>query len=209
MPIIRPCLSKVVTETLLVSKIAISVAVATVLVATVVVKRSGRAKSRGIATILLLFALAFLLLRFRPSPVIRLADSAWKILSMRILGVPLHGIALGCVRIVAHGLLFAFETIMAAVASVRPAVLLELSRFDFVVGVRSLLGSASTATAAASATASAAASIVIFAAGLLLISSAASTSSSTIPSALVVGVAILLVRLLVWLLVWIGGNGLL
>ena len=61
MPIIRPCLSKVVTETLLVSKIAISVAVATVPVATVVVKRSGRAESHGISTILLLFALAFLL----------------------------------------------------------------------------------------------------------------------------------------------------
>ena len=116
---------------------------------------------------------------------------------MRILGVPLHGIALHGVRIVAHGLLFAFKTIMAAVASVRPAVLLELSRFYFVVGVRALLGSASTAAAAASATASAAMSIVIAAAGLLLIPSASPTSSSTIPPALVIGVRILLVRLMI------------
>ena len=75
MLIIRPCLSKVVPKILLVSKIAISIAVATIVVATVVVERSGRAESHGIATILLLFALAFLLLRFRPSPVVRLADA--------------------------------------------------------------------------------------------------------------------------------------
>ena len=61
MPIIRPCLSKVVTETLLVSKVAISVAIATVPAANIVVKQSGHAESHRISTILLLFALAFLL----------------------------------------------------------------------------------------------------------------------------------------------------
>ena len=134
---------------------------------------------------------------------------------MGILGVSLYGIALGGVRIVAHGLLFTLESSMAAVASVRPAVLLELTRFYLIVRVRAMLGSVSTATVAESATAFASAFIVIASAVALLASlllialASAATSASTVPPALVVGVTILLVWLLVWLLIGVGGNRLL
>ena len=54
---------------------------------------------------------------------------------MQILGISHHGIILASVQIVSHCLLFAFEPVVAAVVSVRPTVLLELSRLDLIVGV--------------------------------------------------------------------------
>ena len=55
------CYANYLPLTLLVSEVAISVAVATVPAATIVGERSGRAKSHRISAILLLFVLAFLL----------------------------------------------------------------------------------------------------------------------------------------------------
>ena len=100
------------------------------------------------AAILLLWH-SFLLLRFDKPPIVRLANSTWQVLLLQILGVSSQWIILHCILIMAHDLLFAFESVVAAVKAMGPTILLEFSRFDFPMWVCSFLSSPATATAAA------------------------------------------------------------
>ena len=95
MPIIHPCLSKVVTKTLLVS----------VITATIVGQFFRRAKFTVLlllrhAAILLLWP-SFLLLCFHKTPIVRCANSTWQILLLQIPGVFSDRTRLCSIRIMA------------------------------------------------------------------------------------------------------------